>query len=65
MEPLEDAAEVSRQFEAELRATWIERKLRIDTSALPPTDLLAMFLRQVKPLLDTRDLLRWQAVGEG
>ncbi|HLH71812.1 MAG TPA: hypothetical protein VKX96_00910 [Chloroflexota bacterium] len=61
--PSEDVEEISRQFEAEFRASWIERKLRIDTSDLRPEDLLATFMRQVKPLLDTRDLLRWQAVG--
>jgi GTPase SAR1 family protein len=63
--PSEDVDTVSQQFEAEYRASWIERKLRIDTSHLQPDELLPTFLRQVKPLLDTRDLLRWQIVTEG
>lgn len=62
--PAEDVETVSQQFEAEFRASWIERKLKIDTSDLQPQQLLPTFLRQVKPLLDTRDLLRWQAVAE-
>ncbi|MGH2459462.1 MAG: hypothetical protein ACRDIY_11405 [Chloroflexota bacterium] len=61
--PAEDVEAVSREFEAEYRGSWIERKLRIDTSALSPDQLLPTFLGQVKPFLDTRDLLRWQAVG--
>lgn len=59
--PAEDVEAVSGEFEAEYRGSWIERKLRIDTSELQPDQLLPAFLRQVKPLLDTRDLLRWQA----
>ena len=62
--PSEDLEAVSEQFEAEYRASWIERKLRIDTSTLQPGELVPTFMRQVKPFLDTRDLLRWQAVGE-
>jgi len=57
--PPEDVEAVSREFEVEYRASWIERKLRLDTSELPPGQLLPTFLRQVKPLLETRDLLRW------
>lgn len=60
--PAEDVEAVSAQFEAEYRASWIERRLRIDTSDLQSDQLLPTFLSQIKPHLDTRDLLRWQAV---
>jgi len=63
--PPEDIEAVSQQFEAEYRASWIERKPRIDTSILQPGELVPTFMRQVKPFLDTHDLLRWQAIGEG
>jgi len=62
--PPEDVETVSQQFEAEFRASWIERKLKIDTSDLQPQQILPTFLRQVRPFLDTRDLLRWQAVAQ-
>lgn len=62
--PAEDVEAVSQQFEAEYRASWIERKLRIDTSNLQPEQLLPTFLRQVTPLLDTRDLLRLPRTAE-
>lgn len=61
--PSEDVDAVGREFEAEYRRSWIERRLQIDTSELQPEQLLPTFLRQVKPFLDTRDLLRWQAVS--
>lgn len=57
--PAADVEAVSKEFEAEYRASWIERKLRIDTSELQADQLLPRFLEQVKPYLDTRDLLRW------
>ncbi len=60
--PPEDVEAVSAEFEAEYRASWIERKLQLDTSDLTPDALLSTFLKRVVPLLDTRDLLRWQAL---
>jgi hypothetical protein len=54
---------ISRQFEAEYRASWIERKFILDTSALTPETLLTTFLERVVPHLSTRDLLRWQALA--
>jgi thymidylate kinase len=57
-----EVEEISRQFEAEYRAAWIERKLTIDTSDLTPDGLLETFLRRVVPHLSERDLLRWQAL---
>ena len=59
----DEVEEISRQFEAEYRASWIERKLQIDTSALTPEALLPTFLQRVVPFLSTRDLLRRQALG--
>ena len=60
----EDVEDVSKEFEAEYRASWIARKLTIDTSDLTPDQLFQTFMRQVMPHLSTRDLLRWQAVGQ-
>jgi len=60
--PPEDVAAVSKEFEADYRASWIERKFTIDTSDLSPDDLIQTFRRQVVPYLDTRDLLRFQSV---
>ncbi len=59
----DEVEEISRQFEAEYGASWIERKLQLDTSALTPEVLLTTFLQRVVPLLSTRDLLRRQALG--
>lgn len=59
----EDVEAVSKEFEAEYRASWIERKLTIETSDLTPKQLFESFMKRVVPYLDTRDLLRWQAVG--
>jgi thymidylate kinase len=58
----EEIEEISRLFEAEHRAAWIERKLTIDTSDLAPEQLLETFLSKVTPHLSERDLLRWQAL---
>ena len=58
----EDVEAVSKEFEAEYRASWIERKFAIDTSDLTPDQLFQTFMQRVIPFLDTRDLLRWQAV---
>lgn len=60
----DDVEAIGQAFEAEYRASWIERKLQIDTSDLTPAQLFETFMRRVKPFLDTRDLLRWQAVGQ-
>lgn len=59
----DDVERVSALFENEYRQSWIARKLRIDTSDLTPETLLSTFQKQVVPLLDTRDLLRWRALG--
>jgi thymidylate kinase len=58
----EDVEAVSKEFEAEYRASWIARKLAIDTSDLTPDQLLSTFMKRVVPFLDTRDLLRFSAV---
>lgn len=60
----EDVEDVNAAFEAEFRATWIGRKLRIDTSELSPEQLFAAFMERVVPYLDARDLLRWRAIGQ-
>jgi thymidylate kinase len=62
--PASDVEEISKAFEAEYRASWIEQKLHIDTSELTPDQLLPTFMKRVTPHLSTRDLLRWRAVGE-
>ena len=59
----EEVETISRQFEVEYRASWIERKFTLDTSALTPETLLTTFLERVVPHLSTRDLLRWQALA--
>jgi hypothetical protein len=58
----EDVEAVSGEFEAEFRASWLERKFVIDTSDLTPRQLFDTFMQRVVPYLDTRDLLRWSAV---
>ncbi|HEX5416679.1 MAG TPA: hypothetical protein VFZ25_13495 [Chloroflexota bacterium] len=58
--PAEDVEAISKEFEAEFRASWIERKFAIDTSDLTPDQLFQTFMERVRPYLDTRDLLRWQ-----
>lgn len=60
--PGEDVEAVSKEFEADYRASWIERKFAIDTSDLTPDQLFHAFMQRVIPYLDTRDLLRWPAV---
>jgi hypothetical protein len=59
----EQVVAINEAFEAEYRASWIGRKLRIDTSDLTPDQLFDSFMKLVIPQLDTRDLLRWQAIG--
>jgi len=61
--PPEDVELISKEFEAEYRASWITRKLQIDTSELTPEGLFTTFMQRVTPFLDTRDLLRHRAVG--
>jgi hypothetical protein len=61
--PPGDVEEINKAFEREYAASWIQNKLRIDTSDLAPDQLLGVFLKRVVPALDTRDLLRFQAVG--
>lgn len=58
----EDIETVSQEFDAEYRASWLEHKFTIDTSDLAPRQLFDAFMERVVPHLDTRDLLRWQAV---
>ena len=57
----EDIATVLERFEGEYRASLLRRKIEIDTSDLAPEQLLATFLRQVTPHLNTRDMLRYLA----
>ena len=52
-----DVEEVQQQFEAEFAASWIRRKVRLDTSELAPDQILDRFLAVVRPQLDVRDLL--------
>ncbi|TAK23091.1 MAG: hypothetical protein EPO26_09600 [Chloroflexota bacterium] len=59
--PTGDIEAVSAEFAAEYQQSWIERKLTIDTSTLTDAQLLETCLSRVKPFLDTRDLLRWNA----
>src|SRR5579859_1588618 len=59
----EDIEAVSAEFEREYRLSWLDRRFTIDTSAMTSAQLLSVFMRRVIPYLDTRDLLRWQAVG--
>ena len=58
--PLVQAAEVEdvqRQFEQEFGASWIRRKVRLDTSGFTPSELLDRFLDAVRPFLSLRDLV--------
>ena len=52
-----DVEEVQQQFEAEFAASWIRRKVRLDTSELAPDQILDRFLAVVRPQLAVRDLL--------
>jgi hypothetical protein len=63
--PSEDIESVLAEFEEEYRQSWIERRLIIDTSDLTPEGLFTTFMTRIKPHLDTRDLLRFQAVSDG
>jgi hypothetical protein len=59
----DEVEEISRLFEAEYRASWIERRFTLDTSDLTPETLLTTFLERVTPHLSERDLLRRQTLG--
>lgn len=59
----EDVEAVSEEFEKEYRLSWLDRRFTIDTSELSPEQLVSTFMRRVVPYLDTRDLLRWKALG--
>ena len=61
--PAEDVEAVSAEFEREWRQSVLREKLRIDTTDLTPTQLLAEFQRRIVPFLDTRDLARRQLLG--
>lgn len=61
--PSADIESVSAEFEEEYRQSWIERRLIIDTSDLMAETLFATFMEGIKPHLDTRDILRFQAIG--
>ena len=49
---------VQQQFQAEHQASWIRRKVTLDTSDLQPGEVLDRFLDVVRPQLNERDLLR-------
>ncbi|HET8626793.1 MAG TPA: hypothetical protein VFL91_05215 [Thermomicrobiales bacterium] len=53
---------IGAAFEAEYRASWLARRLTIDTSDLTPAGLLRTFLDRVVPQLGERDLLRFRAL---
>ena len=55
---------IGAAFEAEYRASWLSRRLSIDTSDLSPAALLSAFLDRVVPQLGERDLLRFQTLRE-
>ena len=55
----EDVETINQEFLAEYGASWIKRKLHLDTSDLTPEGLFETFLQRVRPCLGTRDLLRW------
>jgi hypothetical protein len=55
--PESDVEEVQAQFEQEFGASWIQHKLRIDTSALAGDQLLHQFLAASLTHLNTRDAL--------
>lgn len=58
----EDLAEVQGAFEREVAASWLKRKIRLDTSELTPETVLPAFLAAVKRHLRERDLLRLERI---
>jgi len=57
-----DVEEVQRQFEAEFAQSWLKRRVRLDTTALQPGQIVGAFLERVLPELNERDLLFLQAL---
>ena len=58
-----DVDAVQDEFEAAFAASWVQRKLRLDTSHLHSEEILSFFLEKVRPQLNTRDLLRHSDAG--
>lgn len=58
-----DVDAVQDEFESGFAASWVQRKLRLDTSHLQSDELLRFFLEKVCPQLNTRDLLRHSKGG--
>jgi hypothetical protein len=61
--PADDVEAVSKEFLQEYNASWIQRKLHIDTSDLTPEGLFTTFMQRITPALSERDLLRWKAIS--
>jgi len=61
--PEGDLEDVQAAFEREFGACWLKRKVRLDTSALTPEEMVPAFLKTVKRYLTTHDLQRLQAFG--
>ena len=55
--PAADVEAVQEQFKAAYTASWVRRKVRLDTSKLQADQVLDQFLSVVRPRLDVRDLL--------
>ena len=55
--PPADVEAVQQQFETAYGASWVPRKVRLDTSELRPEQILDRFLEVVRPRLNGRDLL--------
>ena len=55
--PPADVEAVQQQFEAAYTASWVRRKVHLDTSDLRPDQILDRFSAVVRPRLDVRDLL--------
>lgn len=53
--PADDVSEILQAFEQEVRASWIRRKIVIDTSDLTPQQLVEEFLRRSIPHLGPDD----------
>lgn len=63
--PAKDVKTVLDRFEAAYRASWLQHKIRIDTSDLAPGQLLQKFLDASVPHLNARDLLTRMAGTTG
>ncbi len=53
----DDIPMILERFREEVQKSWIKQKLEIDTSDLPPDQLVKTFLEKAKPFMSTRDLL--------